>query len=282
METSLQKRYSKPTTLACILALAILLGTGCRKSSESSNASLDLTTEKDLSTADADVNSLLYDIDQAVTPFNLRAEAQPYFMATTPQDTTVGTFDSYMWITYSGIGDDDLSRSGGILLFLKKGHARSLGNYEDSAVCNNAVGGRTVQCVTQTKQLTADQSGTWKFQLTAKGKATNSLGRSMSFASSRTRVRSFANGSTPSPTDTWTISGDWNGRDGDGDSLQTEIVTSLVVNGSCSIRVPLSGVVVFYNLTAGVRRSIDFGSGACDHIAIFTSGLGKEFQIEIP
>jgi hypothetical protein len=266
-----------------VFVMAVSLSS-CKKKQDEMDPDPDLTTEKDLSNADADMNSIISDIDKAVgqSQINGRLDGTSTFTITGPVDTTVGTFNEYFLLTYTGTGDDGLSRSGKIILYFKNGHARALGNYEDSAVFSaTKVDGRSIEGWKWTKQVTPDNSSSWKFQIYASGKIANASGILMNYTSSRTRVRTFYNGTSASLSDTWTITGAWTGTNSKAESVSATITSPIVIDGTCNFRRPVSGKIDFTNNTEQITRSIDYGNGNCDQLAVFTNAKGKQFQIII-
>lgn len=268
----------------CALAISLFL-TSCKKKKDEVDPEPDLTTEKDLSNANADFNSILDDIDRAASnvDVNQRLEGvEGYFTFTLSalKDTAIGTFDKYLLLTYVGNGLDGLDRSGSILLFFKAGHSRADGNYEDSAVFKGTrVDGRSITGTKHTKQVAADNANAWKFQIKANGTIANESGTMMNYTSSRTRVRTGINTPSLYADDMWNISGSWEGTNASGESVSATIGVPLILKASCNARRPVAGTIDFTNHAKGITRSINYGDGECDNMAAFTNAKGKVFQI---
>ncbi len=264
----------------CIALATVFSLHACKKKEDAMDPDPDLTTEQDVSNADSDLNSIISDIDKVAGQISAREDGAATFIFTGPTDTAVGTFNEYVHITYTGDGDDGLSRSGSMIVYFKKGHSRALGNYEDSAIFSaTKVDGRAIQGFKWTKQVTADDTHSWKFQIMASGQIANSAGVWMDYTTSRTRVRAFKNGSSPSLQDTWSISGSWDGTNSKGQSVTATITSPIVIDGTCSFRLPVSGSIDFTNNALNITRSIAYGNGDCDHWAVFTTAKGKQYLI---
>ena len=266
--------------VACVITLS-----SCKKKkSEDVEPDPDLSTERDISNSDNDQNSLLRDIDKVYdggASASLREDAFGYATILRKDlDTTIEgiTYDKFVKLTYTGNpGDDGQSRSGEVSIF-NKGN-REAGNFQAHASFSRTkVGGRTVVGTKKITQQASNDATKWQFAIEANGTITTIEGKSITYSSNRTRVRSGIN--TPDISDdSFTITGSWVGTNGKGESVSAIISTPLQLAYSCNyFREITAGKIDFTNNSKGVTRSVNYGSGGCDGKGTFINSKGKAFE----
>jgi hypothetical protein len=270
--------------LICILACSVTF-TACnrKKTTDTVEPDPDLSTERDFSNADNDNNSLLRDIDKALdnSSASLREEAVANYFTLSEKDST-GTiagfaFTRYSKLVYLGSGEDGQSRTGSATIFsIGK---RVNGDFEAYVLFEGTkIGGRTI---TGNKKITQQSSGDtnkWQFFITASGTVTTIEGKTITYISNRTRVRTGISSLLDISDDSFTITGSWTGTNGNGESVIANITSPLQLSYNCSrFREITSGTIVFVNNSKGVSRSIDYGSGTCDGKGTFINAKGRTF-----
>jgi hypothetical protein len=281
------KRINRFLRLATVGTLAIAITiTACRRKNkeEAVDPDPDLTTERDLSNADNDINSLLIDVDKAIddsTKANLREEATYYATINRQNlDTTISgtSYKRKITMTYNGIGDDGQSRSGVVTIFSVG--RRTTNNFNSYVTFLGAkVGGRAISGTKTIDQKATGDSNKWQFEIVANGTITTVDGKSITYSSNRTRVRTGISTLGNLTDDSFTITGSWSGTNANGESVFANISTPLQLAYGCRyFREITSGKIDFTNNSKGITRSVDYGSGGCDGKGTFINAKGRVFE----
>lgn len=265
------------------LALAIGLTSCKRKSKDEVDPDPDLTTERDISNADNDANSLLSDIDKAFdnpSSNNLREEAT-YYATIIRKDTSATingiAYDKVLTIIYSGTTADDGQTRNGSVKVLYTGARVTQNLHYYATFSGTKVGGRTLTGIKKVAQEPSGNANQWKFNVTASGTVTTVDGRTLTYTSARTRVRTGINSVTLTD-DSFTITGSWSGSNADGETVTAVISSPLQLAYSCwYFREITSGKIDFTNSSRATTRSVDFGSGGCDGKGTFINAKGRVF-----
>jgi hypothetical protein len=266
--------------VACAISL-----TACKKkkSDDAVEPDPDLSTERDISNADNDNNSLLRDIDKVYdnsSLSNLRSEAIGYATISRKDSTqTIEgiTYDKYVLLTYTGTADDGQSRSGVVSIFSKG--SRLAGDFQALASFSRTkVGGRSISGTKKITQQASGDANKWQFAIVANGTITTIEGKSITYTSNRTRVRLGISTLGDISDDSFAITGSWTGTNGNGESVSSVISAPLQLAYSCNyFREITAGKIDFTNSSKGVTRSVDYGSGGCDGKGTFINAKGKAF-----
>ncbi|MBC7390578.1 MAG: hypothetical protein H7329_15300 [Opitutaceae bacterium] len=270
-------------TAVGVIALSIGLTSCKKKAKDEPEPDPDLTTERDLSNSENDMNSVSSDIDRAFddnTSSNLREEAGSYATIVRKDSVTVKdgiTYDKYTTIIYSGSGNDGQTRSGNIEIF-HKGQRTTGDLIAYITLANTKVGGRSISVIKKMVQQTSNDPNKWIFNIVANGSISNIDGRSMTYTANKTRARSGINTVNNITDDSFTITGNWSGTNGQGESVSANISSPLQLSYGCHFfREITAGRIDFSNLSKGVTRSIDYGNGGCDGKGTFINTKGKQF-----
>lgn len=269
-------------TAIAVVALSIGLTSCTKKAKDEPEPDPDLTTERDLSNSENDMNSVSSDIDKAFDNDRLtsfREEAGSYATVIRKDSVTSRdgvSYDKYTSIVYSGIANDGQTRNGKIDIF----HVglRQNGDFKAYVTLSNTkVGGRSISVIKKIVQQTLNDSNKWIFNINSNGTISNFDGRSMTYTANKTRVRTGVNTSTILD-DSFTLTGSWSGSNGQGESVSANISVPLQLTYSCHFfREITAGKIDFSNITKGLTRSIDYGNGGCDGKGTFISTKGKQF-----
>lgn len=259
--------------------------TACKrkKSEDAVEPDPDLSTERDISNADNDNNSLLRDIDKVydnASSSSLRLEAMGYATILRKDSTqTIDgiTYDKYVLLTYTGTGDDGQSRNGVVTIFNKG--SRVVGDFQAHvSFSNTKVGGRLVSGTRKITQQGSGDANKWQFAIVANGTITTIEGKTMTYTSNRTRVRSGVSTLGNISDDSFSITGSWTGTNGNGESVSATISSPLQLAYSCNyFREITAGRIDITNNSKGITRSIDYGSGGCDGKGTFVNAKGRTF-----
>ncbi len=270
-------------TAISLMLLSMGMSSCKKKTKDEPEPDPDLTTERDLSNSENDMNSLSSDIDKAFdsNSSNFREEASSYATIVKKDSmTTIDgiSYDKYMAIVYSGTANDGQSRNGEIDIFYKG--TRESGDFMAyTNVLKTKVGSRSISIIKKIVQQASSDPNKWVFNITANGTVTNIEGRTMNYTANKTRVRTGVSTPMTITDDSFTIIGNWSGTNGQGEAVSANIAVPLQLNYGCHyFREITAGKIDFSNISKGVTRSIDYGNGGCDGKGTFINTKGKLFS----
>lgn len=264
------------------LAIAVSFSSCKKKSSDGEVAPVDLSTERDLSNANNDVNSVLRDVEKTFDDSannNLREESTYATIVRSDVDTSINEtkYTKKTVVTYSGTtADDGQTRSGTTIVY----HTGSRLN--ENLKCfvefsGTKVGGRTITGTKTITQKPSNDAKKWIFDISGSGSITTIDGAVLSYTTNRTRVRSGIDTKLNTSDDTFSVTGSWEGTNAKGENVSATIVSPLLHTALCkNFREITAGRIDFTNKSKNVTRTVDYGSGGCDGIGKFIQN-GKEF-----
>ena len=272
--------YPLKSFLLFNLIISLFLGSCKNKKEDAPLPAPELSAEKEISRAEADLNSVLRDItiyeSSDGNDYNLDPTL-PYTYKLL-KDSTVGVYSKCLLVTYAGFGTDNLSRSGLVKCFFSG--RKATGTYRDSIVFENAkIAGREIKGRITSKQ-TITGKDTMVFAIAANGSIDNAKGLPIEFTSLKVKKRTSVS-SKNVLEDTWQVSGSWSGTTGSGEKVTLQTPAQLEILASCSVRYFTKGVVDFNNLSTGVSRRIKYGDGKCDAFASFVNDKGIEYLFSV-
>jgi len=266
----------KDSYKACIFFLAVIsVLHSCKTKSETYFPNPDLSTEKEFSNAQADLNSIFRDVDYTTqTDTSLRRESEIGYRFT-KKDTAVGKYGRVVTIFYENKGRDGLSRSGKLRCFTNG--RRSRGDYRDSVILDSVrINSRMIQgflVMVQTESKILDQ---WNFTYKASVVWEN---QSKSFLTlGVTGLKSKVGLSTKdTKSDIWLIIDTITGKNSQGQQVRATTALTKVFRDSCSYRHPIKGMMDFTNHSSNVIQRIKYGDGECDDRVTFINEGGWEY-----
>lgn len=258
----------------------------CKKTEEVKEKTTNYSSEQEFITAENDFNTVYNDVEDALninsddnTPGSKAIQNSCITDATVTivNDSIVGSYDSYMEINFeNGCGNFGTTQTGKILVFFSG--RRIDGNFRDSVRFNGfGINGRNISGVKMVSQQNTSDADSWKFDV----KVMNGLvkfndGRTVTYNSDRTRVRTGLSTLLNFSDDQFIISGTANGENSNGDETTTTITQNIIIDGACTenfFRVPVSGEIEFRNVEKNIGRTINYGEGECDkNVSITANG----------
>ncbi len=279
----------KTVNASLLFFFSTVLFYSCGKKKEEIKTSLDYSTEKEFSSSESDFNTVFKDVDEAMdinddSQTNLRSLATSCVTkgnVTLYPDSAVGNYTSYLEIDFSTTCTDASfkNRSGKVLVFYSG--KRITGDFKDSVIFSSfKLDGKTVSGYSITKQ-TAATNDEWDFDIYVNGKITTTSNEVITYEANRQRKHSGLSTRFNFTDDKFVITGSASGKNSKGDLVSSEIVTPVVINGSCLetyYRIPVEGKVTFKNNTKNITRSLDYGSGTCDREVTIITNDGNSFK----
>lgn len=274
-------------TLLVFFSAALLYS--CGKKKDELKTSLDYSTEKEFSAAESDFNTIFKDVDESMdikdeNASKLRTVAVSCVTSSNVAifpDSAVGGYSSYLEVDFATTCTDASfkNRSGKVKVFYSG--SRVAGDFKDSVIFSGfKLDGRTISGYSLTKQTLAT-TDEWDFEITINGKITSSTNEVITYVANRTRKHTGLATRFNFTDDIFTITGSSSGKNSKGDVVSSDIVTPVVITGSCLqtyYRIPVEGKVTFKNSTKSLTRSLDYGDGTCDREVLITTNDGNTFK----
>lgn len=275
--------FSKALKSHIILFVLVLgLFVCCKKKIEDPSVP-DLSSVKELSIAEADLNSIFLDVDSIV------ASNSVSFGKLFKKDTLINSYNKFIELTYQTADKLSTTRTGNVKCFFKG--SKKVGDYQDSVLFENTrINGRLITGYFSTNQKhDLFNLNTWLFEFNSSGYAENSKGDKIKFKTDFATKIKIGNvtGDTVKGKkgDFWYSSGSWLGTDSQGQLFSVKTAStspplnasSLVIKATCSNHYPVQGVQDFFNASQSINYRVNFGGGACDSYASYLNEKGLEY-----
>ncbi len=284
------KKFVKPSSSvlkASSILLGLLLGLVCCKKKIEDPVAPELSSVKELSIAEADLNSIFGDVDSIV------AYNSVSFGKLFKRDTLMKNYNKFIELYYQNAVKLGTTRTGNVKCFYTGD--KKIGNYRDSVIFENTrINGRHITGYFSTIQKPDPFNlKRWLFDFNTAGYSENSNGDKIKFetdnnAGKYTKVKvgivtgDSINGKTG---DIWYSTGSWSGTDSKGQffliknasTLNLSNPSSLVIKTNCSYHVPVQGVQDFFNASQNINYRIKFGDGECNAYASYLNEKGLEY-----
>ena len=254
--------------------MVLFLGLVCCKKKLEDPVTPELSSVKEISIADADLNSIFGDVDTFIDSGSIVPFGNPI-----RKDTSVNGYSKYIELNYNGSVYRNLSRIGTVKCFVSG--SRKAGNFRDSVIFENTrINKRSIKGYFKTVQTQTAVTDSWTFDFSSKLIAENSNGNKIQFESigtkTKTGIKTRGDSIIYKQDDIWNNSDTWLVQDSKGQLFSVRTTSPLVIKANCSYHYPVQGVQDFFNASQNINYRVKFGDGECDSYASYLNEKGIE------